>query len=107
MNEASIEKAITKMEREVLALKTSHNIGAGTIRFYESSITIGEPVSELSIKIADSEPFPPFLLVVRPDSVVGVVIFDADTRTGRYYLGGVTGTVVIVSSSLIEYIRRV
>lgn len=110
MDSESLEKAITKMERELLALKTSHNIGAGTIRFYESSISIESTTTvDVSIKIVDSEPVPPFLLVIMPNGVVLSPQVDVDTRIARAYYGSsvsISGDVVAISSSLIEYMEE-
>lgn len=110
MDEASLGKAITKMERELLALKTSHQIGVGTIRFYESSIEIESTTNmRVRIKIADSEPIPPFLLVVAPRGDVLYPIMDEDTRIATVNLGSsiaFSGMVLAVSSSLIEYMEE-
>lgn len=111
MDEASLGKAITKMERELLALKTSHQIGVGTIRFYESSIKIESTTyMQIRIKIADSEPVPPFLLVIAPNGVVLSPNVDIDTRIAMARYGSsiaISGTAIAVSSSLIEYMEEV
>ena len=110
MDEASLEKAITKMERELLALKTSHQIGVGTIRFYESSIEIESTTNmRVRIKIANSEPVPPFLLVAAPNGVVLSPNVNEDTRIATVSYGSsiaMSGTVLAVSSSLIEYMEE-
>lgn len=110
MDEASLEKAVTKMERELLALKTSHKIGVGTIRFYESVMELHEATSiDVEIKIADGEPLPPFLLVILPIGEVLAPTVDEETGIATFYYGSSvaqSGNLVAVSSSLIEYMRE-
>jgi hypothetical protein len=107
MDEASLEKAITKMERELRSLKTSHRIGAGTIRFYDKTGTIhGGSGSRIRIKIADDEPLPTFLTVILPTGQVVTPSVNETTRIATVYYGtSVSGTVVAVSSSLMEYME--
>ena len=107
MDEASLEKALTKMEREVLALKTNHQIGLGTIKFYEKTLAVEAKTSiSLTVKIANGEPLPPFLVVALTNGICYTPIVDTSTgiATVNAYLssGFPAGNIVAVSSSLIE-----
>ena len=117
MDRHTLQKKIMRMERELLALKTAHERGLGTYRFYQYELqftNLDYAIWEASI--LDGEPTSPFVQGT-PFGVSAELDFTAycmlkDERTVKVYLyighgDTASGKVVVVSSSDLGEFRRV
>lgn len=102
-----LDKTLEKLERDVRDLKTSHQLGAGSTKFYRKSVDVTFPGSfNIKTKIMDGEPTPYALVLLYPS---GQYAFSTITQSGTYYFylaSGASETVTVYAtcSAQIEYI---
>lgn len=109
------ERQLKMLEYELLDLKTSHQLGAGSTKFYAKDIYIPSASTfSLQIKIADEEPMPPLLMMIYRTEVQGFYsygyfeIWTNNPSNRTYTYGPVSGSssadwyARIISSSVIE-----
>lgn len=117
MDRGTLDKRILRMERELLALKTAHERGLGTYRFYQYELQFTNVDFAIwEVSILDGEPTSPFVQGT-PFGVSAELDFTAycvlkDERTVKVYLyighgDMASGKVVVVSSSQLGEFRRV
>lgn len=89
MDRHTLEKKIMRMERELLALKTAHERGLGTTRFYTGEVAIQEyPVGSVlvvDIIIDDGESLYPLLIVSFVDYVQASPAYNMISTDGKNY----------------------
>ena len=115
MDEASLEKSLLKMEREVLALKTVCQRGLGSTLFYANEITYNftRDYHSFKVYIANGEPMPAIIetFITSPTPIEGASILFTPQSYGASVMVsigmGLTGNVKIkfVSSSFIERVE--
>lgn len=112
IDEASLEKALTKMEREVLALKTAARRGLGATKFYSKEVSWGSgKAHSFRVYIADGEPMPAFIQayvnVPTPfyDLAVRLTLQSYGASVSVTCLTSGTITLKVISSSFIERIE--
>jgi hypothetical protein len=65
MDERSLEKNLANIERELLNLQTAHDVGLGSVRFYEyMGSEAATNVIRLRITVQDGERSWPFMVVM-------------------------------------------
>lgn len=108
MDRHTLENKIMRMERELLALKTAHERGLGTTRFYTDEVAIQEyPIGSVlivDIIIDDGESLYPLLIVsfadyVQASSAYGMISTDGKNYKYRMEVVGDRAPVQIISSA--------
>lgn len=114
MDEASLEKSLLKMEREVLALKTVCQRGLGSTMFYSKEISYNyssPSFHSFRVYIADGEPMPAiieaFISVQTPMEGAYSRVFPQSYGASISVYAPTAGqaTIKIVSSSFIERVE--
>lgn len=115
MDQKSLEKNLANMERELLALKTAHDVGLGNVNYWEyndKATTLFEGVvSYIGVQVKSGEPLNPIMAFYVDTSLVGVDnIMKSQTYSDRYLLyaislsfARVTYHFKLTSTSQVEY----
>ena len=94
-----LDKTLTKLEREIRDLKTAHQLGAGSTKFYRKSVEVTFPGNfNIKTKIMDGEPTPYALVLLYPG---GQYAFGTITPSGTYYFNiasGISQTVTVYAT---------
>lgn len=117
MDSGTLDKTLRRMEREVLALKTAHQRGLGSYRFYQYEIIFeNEEYATWRATVLDGEPTNPFVQAtifgVSAQLYFSVEAKLEDERTVRVGLtigrgDTASGRIVVVSSSDLGGFSRV
>lgn len=92
MNEKSLEKNLANMERELIALQTAHDIGLGSVIYWEYNEVSGTlvnnySVSYIKVKVKDGEKEDLIIQFFADTSKVAQpTIYKSDVYQGRYLL---------------------
>lgn len=115
MNEKSLEKNLANLERELVNLQTAHDIGLGSVRYWQYSgvatALYNNFICYMAVQVKQGEPLNPVLNFYVDTEIAGVAnVIKSTTYEDRYLLWAVSlasGTpkfnFKLVSTSQVSY----